>query len=111
MRTTCIRCWNPINWCESFDHFGHGDGEDCTHTPYIARALSEAGYEVEVLEDSMHNPIVLSISKESAGLITVVYSDTVPTGNRPGFCDPRRVLPADIVELLDRKFGPGEFFG
>lgn len=110
MRTNCTHCWNPINWCESFDMYGHGDGDDCIHTSDIQRALSAAGYAVDILDGTMHNPIVLRITQVGAAP-GVVYSDTVPEGNNPGYSNPRTALPADIVALLDRTFGVGEFLG
>lgn len=107
---TCTACWNPINWCESFNKFGHADGEDCVHTNIVAGELRKAGYYVKVHEDS-HNPIIVEIGEEGeVGELAQFYADDMPANNQPGYTNPRDTLPSEVVALLDRIFGTGEFF-
>lgn len=108
----CGSCWNQVNWCESFDKFGHGDGDDCIHTAQVVRALRDAGYHARLYEGGMHNTLIDEIGyRMSDGSVQVVFADDVPVGARIGYSNPREVLPADIVEFLDKSFGIGAFFG
>lgn len=111
MAYVCPSCWNPVNWCESFNKFGHGDGDDCVHTGQVARVLREAGYFVEVFE-GMHNPHIVTVAQEGEpGELVQFYADDMPKDNNPGYTDPREILPQEVVALLDRVFGAGQFFG
>ena len=108
----CPSCWNPVNWCESFDKFGHDDGDDCVHTTRVAAALQQAGYHVEYDTETHHNPLITVVGqKMSDGSVRIAYSDGMPEGISVGYSDPREVLPAEVVEFLDETFGKGEFFG
>jgi hypothetical protein len=111
MSYICGSCWNPVNWCESFDKFGHGDGDDCVHTNIVAAEIEKAGYSVEVFQSQLHNPIVVTIAKPPKADNALVYWDNVPEGNNPGYSNPRDNLPAELVATLDEVFGKGEFFG
>jgi hypothetical protein len=112
MSNICGSCWNPINWCESFNKFGHGDGEDCIHTTQVAAEIEKHGYEVEVLQRTIHNPLIVRIVRKGAdGNPEFVYSDDIPAGARPGYSNPREDLPPWLIEILDTAFGAGEFFG
>lgn len=102
MSKVCGSCWNPINWCESFNKFGHGDGEDCIHTTQVAAEIEQHGYEVEVLQDTIHNPRIVRIVRKAAdGNLEFVYGDDLPEGTRPGYSNPRETLPPRLVETLD----------
>jgi hypothetical protein len=110
----CPHCWNPINWCESFAKYGHDDGDDCVHTLEVARALRRAGYYVKVqtADDTLHNPIVLEVGEEGEpGELKQFFADDIPAGTVAGMSNPREVLPPDVVAMLDRIFGQGEFHG
>lgn len=107
----CGHCWTQVNWCESFDKFGHGDGDDCVHTAQVVHALREAGYHAMLNDGGTHNTVIDEIGyRMSDGSVQVVFSDDVPMGARVGYSNPREVLPADIVSFLDNSFGKGEFF-
>ena len=107
----CPHCWNPINWCESFNKYGHGDGDDCVHTMEVAKALRQAGYFVKVDNDTLHNPIVIEIGEEGEpGEVRQFFADNIPAGTIAGHTNPREVLPENVVAMLDRIFGQGEFF-
>lgn len=109
---TCSACWNPINWCESFNKFGHADGEDCIHTPTVAKALRDAGYYVRLHDVGSPNPVIIELGEEGEpGELAQFYADDMPAGNQPGYTNPRATLPPEVVALLDRLFGTGEFFG
>jgi hypothetical protein len=108
----CGACWDPINWCESFYKFGHGEGDECVHTGSVAHVLRAAGYHAETFDETMHNTVISQVGyRMSDGTINVVYTDDLPAGNQVGYSDPREMLPADIVKFLDDSFGRGEFFG
>jgi len=106
----CTHCWNPINWCESFDKHGHGDGDDCVHTQQVASSLRAAGFEVDVHDDTLHNPVITEIRKAGAAGLAVIYNDSTPGGNILADINPRNALPAEIVALLDQTFGRGEVY-
>jgi hypothetical protein len=107
----CPHCWNPINWCESFNKYGHDDGDDCVHTQEVAKALRKAGYFVKVDNETLHNPIVVEIGEEGEpGELRQFFADNIPPGTIAGQSNPREVLPADVIAMLDRTFGNGEFF-
>lgn len=109
---TCSHCWNPINWTESFNKFGHDDGDDCVHTTEVAQALRTAGYYVKVDDETIHNPIILEIGEEGEpGELAQFYAQDIPVGNVPGYTDPHTVLPDEVVALLNRVFGVAEFLG
>lgn len=109
---TCSACWNPINWCESFNKFGHDDGDDCVHTPQVAAALRKAGYYVKEDDGTWHNAIIIEIGEEGeSGELAQFYAEGLPAGTVTGYTNPRTVLPAEVVAMLDRIFGTGEFFG
>jgi len=109
----CGDCWSQVNWCESFDKFGHGDGDDCVHTTLVVRALREAGYQVQMTSDEgVHNIVIDQIGYRMAdGSVQVVFADGIPADVKVGYANPREVLPAEIVKFLDNSFGIGEFFG
>lgn len=109
---TCSQCCDPVNWCESFNKFGHGDGDDCVHTTIVANMLKRAGYYVKHTDSSMHNPLITEIGSENIpGELAQFYAQGIPAGTRVGYSDPREALPVPVVALLDRFFGEGEFFG
>jgi len=108
----CGSCWSQVNWCESFDKFGHDDGDDCVHTASVVRALREAGYHAKLTEENTHNTLIEEVGYlMSDGSVQVVFADDIPAGASVGYSDPRDTLPAEIVEFLDNSFGKGEFFG
>lgn len=108
----CSACWSPVNWCESFDKFGHDQGDDCVHTEKVAQALRVAGYYVETTDENMHNTVILKVGEPmSDGTVKDVFAHDLPAGNRIGYTAPREMLPAEIVRFLDDTFGKGEFFG
>jgi hypothetical protein len=111
-KDVCLACWSRVNWCESFDKFGHGQGDACVHTVEVAQTLREAGYLVETTEDALHNTVILNVGLQmSDGTVKTVFAPDVPVGNEIGYSDPREMLPAEIVKFLDDTFGKGEFFG
>lgn len=107
----CSHCWSGINWCESFNVHGHDDGDDCVHTQHVAKALREAGYYVKVQGSTLHNPVIEEIGEEGEpGELSQFFAEGMPSGTKVGYSNPREVLPAEVVAMLDRIFGFGEFF-
>jgi hypothetical protein len=111
MTTVCHKCWSPINWKESLNKYGHGDGDDCVHTPQVAAQIRKLGYEPTMHDDSLHNAILVKIERASTG--EVVWEDGMSVADTTvlaGETDPSQILPAELVEALDKHFGRGEFF-
>jgi hypothetical protein len=44
------------------------------------------------------------------GELRQFFADNIPPGTIAGQSNPREVLPADVIAMLDRTFGNGEFF-
>lgn len=107
----CPLCWTQPNWCESFNQFGHDDGDDCVHTGQVAMALQSAGYYVKLAPEGLHNRIIEAVGElDVDGKLQLFYGPEVPNVQL-GYTDPRGILPAKVVDFLDKKFGVGEFHG
>ncbi|KWU26310.1 hypothetical protein [Burkholderia cenocepacia] len=112
MTMVCHKCWNPINWKESFNKYGHGDGDDCVHTPQVAAHIRKLGFEPTMHDVALHNPVLVRIERVSSG--DVVWGDGLIVAGEPllvGEVDPSDVLPRELLDALDKHFGRGEFFG
>jgi hypothetical protein len=92
-----------VNWAEAFNKFGHGDGDDCCHTPKVVEFLRRSFAVVEVDELAHHNPIIDKIV-DAAGV------EVWPRNEVAGYTDPTCHLPAKIVANLNQEFGEAEWY-
>lgn len=101
VRTICPTCGHAHYWSweEAFDKFGFGDGDELVMTEAVADALRGHGYTVTVTQWGIHNAIITDINRDGVALIP----DTVTRG----YDDPRKYLPKDVVDVLDREFRDG----
>jgi hypothetical protein len=106
----CPNCQNTINWCGSFNKNGHDDGDSCIHTAQVAKALRDAGYYVQLEKDIFPNVVIREIGDVGEpGELVQFYADDIPAGTAVGKTNPRDALLPEVVALLDRVFGTGEF--
>lgn len=94
----CDHCRGTYQWHweEAFNKYGFGDGDCQVETHNVVNGLTEAGYEVGVLEWSLHNTIIVSIKKNGIELIA--------DGITIGYDDPREYLPPELTGFLDKEF-------
>ena len=92
----CDHCGSDYrwSWTEAFDKFGFMDGDGQVETRQVEDVLTEAGYEVTVLDWGFHNTIITSIKRDG---IEQIPHDRI----RLGYDDAREYLPCEIVALLD----------
>jgi hypothetical protein len=90
--------YSKISWEDAFDKFGYDDGDGVIGTYEVERVLIEAGYTVECAQWTLHNVVIESIRKDGVELIPLDNLDIAF-----GYDDPRTYLPADLIELLDRR--------
>lgn len=107
----CPLCWTQPNWCESFNKFGHDEGDDCVHTGQVAMALQEAGYYVKLGPENIHNRIIEEVGEMGGCREMLLFYGAAVRDVQVGYTDPRTILPPKVVNFLDKKFGIGEFFG
>ena len=96
--TTCDTCGGDAyrwSWTEAFDKFGFNDGDGQVETETVADVLRNAGYETVTEGWGFHNTVIVSIRRDG--------KDCIPNDISLGYDDPRGYLPAEIVELLDRR--------
>ena len=87
----------PIEWEQTFDKYGFGDGDDTIYTPDVAAYLEERGYVTE-WGGGCHNDYFDSIQDEDGCELVEL------PGIRAGHDDPREYLPAALVAALDANF-------
>lgn len=106
----CPDCGNAINWCESFNQLGHDEGDSCLHTRQVAKALRDAGYYVKLADYIFPNLVIDEIGDVGEpGELVQFYAEDIPAGTVVGKTNPREVLPPEVVAILDRVFGTGQF--
>ena len=92
-----------INWPDAFNKFGYGDGDGEIYTYEIAEHIQELDLECGFTQFCMHNDVIDSIkSYNEGGECTGV--ELIPNGTVIGYDNPRKYLPAFIVEHLDKKY-------
>ena len=87
----------PIEWEQTFDKYGFGDGDDTIYTPDVAAYLEDRGYVTE-WGGGCHNDYFDSIQDEDGCELVEL------PGIRAGHDDPRDYLPAALVAALDANF-------
>lgn len=91
-----------INWKEAFNKYGFGDGAECEKTDVVARFLKAKGYEARTEEWGPHNIVFGHIAKDD-----VVIMDSSGYNYEE---DPAKQIGEELVQLLDGRFGKGEWF-
>jgi hypothetical protein len=82
-------------WEEAFQTYGFGDGLDPTHNEDVASVLEENGWKCIRCYCSHNDGYLCELSK---GGVKVEISGDEETA------DLRKLLPAEIVALLDKEF-------
>ncbi len=97
--TTCPTCCHETtwSWTEAFEKFGFEDEDGLVMTEHVAEVLRQHGYKVTTECWGCHNIVITSIR-------TPKRKELIPETANLGYDDPRRFLPKQIVELLDKAF-------
>jgi len=85
------------SWEEAFDKFGFDDGDGLVMTGAVIAALADAGYACHAETWGMHNYVIDEV-------IDADGNNVIPDVAEVGYDNPRRYLPAAVVELLDKAF-------